>query len=84
MQLEVHQPHKFFLKPATTQTFDIEVTLASSNMNSETKKHAIFVNITEHSDHPKTEETFSYLTFITNHVKYGHKIYMQPLFSFAC
>jgi hypothetical protein len=50
MQLQVRQPC-FCFKPATTQMFDTAVTTVPSNVNSETKKYAIFVNVTEHSDH---------------------------------
>jgi hypothetical protein len=82
MHLQVHQPHICF-KPATTQTSDTGVTIVSSNMNSETKKYAIFVNVTEHSDH-SIETVFSHWMFICNHVKYGIKIYMECLFYFAC
>ena len=53
----VHQPHICF-KPATTQTFDTGVKMVSSKMNSETKKYAIFVNVTEHCGH-SIEKVFS-------------------------
>ena len=82
MHLQVHQPHICF-KPTTSLTFDTGVTLVSSNMNSETKKYATVVNVTEHSDH-STETVFPHWMFIRNHVKYDIKIYMECLFSFAC
>ena len=84
MQLKVrlHQPCICF-KTATTQTFDTGVTIVSSNMSSETKKYAVFVNVTEQRDH-SIQTVFSHWMFICNHVKYGIKIYMESLFSFAC
>jgi len=56
--------------------------MVSPNMNSETKKYAIFVNVTQHCDH-SIQKVFSHWMFICNHVKYGIKIYKE-CFIFFC